>query len=807
MSEYPSSICAPVLALRGLVVFPGMVTHFDVGRERSAHAVEEAMRTDQRIFLVAQRELQTDDPQKKELFSVGTVAQVRQILRMPGDNMRILVEGQYRAKLADMVQTDPYLFARLEKLEDEPCNPALPRAQALLREGHTLFEQFVELGAKLPQDSLMQLLASKDPAYVADYIGQNSTMDYPQKQKILEQLHPVKRLELAVDLLTKELDILRLENDISEKVQKSVDKGQRDYYLREQLHAIQEELGESPDEEGEDEYREKIMALHLPEETEEKLLKETRRLSQQQGNSAESAVLRTYLDTVLDLPWNTRTEERLNVKQAEKILNEDHYGLENVKKRILETIAVRQLAPDMPCQILCLVGPPGVGKTSVAISIARALNRKLARLSLGGVHDEAEIRGHRKTYIGAMPGRIMAAVAQAKSKNALLLLDEVDKLGSDYKGDPSSALLEVLDSEQNNAFRDHYLEVPFDLSECMFITTANTTETIPRPLLDRMEVIELGSYTDEEKLQIAKRHLIPKQLAKHGLNRTRVHLTDDAIREIITCYTRESGVRQLERELAQICRRCAMRFVSDNAPRRITVTGGNLEQILGVRKFIPDELPQTDLVGVVTGLAWTSVGGETLEVEVNVVDGSGKLELTGNLGDVMKESVYAAVSYIRSRAAEYELPADFYKTKDIHVHFPEGAVPKDGPSAGIAICTAILSALTGATVRREIAMTGEISIRGRVLPIGGLKEKTMAALRHGIKTVIIPADNEKDLEEIDQTVRSALNFITVRHVDTVIAAALDFSACRKIPLKTFQPAAPLSLPQETPAQRKPGIRQ
>ena len=810
MSEYPSSVCAPVLALRGLVVFPGMTTHFDVGRERSVRAVEEAMRTDQRIFLVAQKELQTDDPQRRDLFAVGTLAIVKQILRMPGDNMRILVEGQYRARLADMVQTDPYLFARLEKLEDGTYNAALPRVQALLRQGHTLYEQFAELGAKIPQESLMQLLASKDPGYVADYIGQNTTIDYAEKQKILEQTHPVRRLELAAALLAKELDILRLENDISEKVQENVNKGQRDYYLREQLHAIQDELGEGADEDGEDEYREKILALHLPEETEEKLLKETKRLSQQQGNSAESAVLRTYLDTVLDLPWNARTEERLNVRQAAKILDEDHFGLQNVKKRILESIAVRQLAPELPGQILCLVGPPGVGKTSVAISIARALNRKLARISLGGVHDEAEIRGHRKTYIGAMPGRIMAAVAQAKSKNALLLLDEVDKLGSDYKGDPSSALLEVLDSEQNSSFRDHYLEVPFDLSECMFITTANTTETIPPALLDRMEVIELGSYTDEEKLQIAKRHLLPKQLQKHGLTKARVRVTDDALREIITCYTRESGVRQLERELAQVCRRCAMRIVSDKAPQRVTVTGGSLEQYLGVRKFLPDALPQADQVGLVTGLAWTSAGGETLEVEVNVVDGTGKLELTGNLGEVMKESVYAAVSYIRSRAAEYEIPADFYKTKDIHVHFPEGAVPKDGPSAGIAICTAIVSALTGATVRREIAMTGEISIRGRVLPIGGLKEKTMAALRHGIKTVIIPAENEKDLEEIDQTVRSALNFITVRHVDTVIAAALDFSSCRRPAAaepQPFQPAPPLALPAEKPARRKPGIRQ
>ena len=515
---------------------------------------------------------------------------------------------------------------------------------------------------------------------------------------------------------------------------------------------------------------------------------------------------------MIELPWNTRTKERLDVRQARKILDADHFGLEKVKERILETLAVRQLAPELPGQILCLVGPPGVGKTSVAISIARALNRKLARISLGGVHDEAEIRGHRKTYIGAMPGRIMAGISHAGSKNALLLLDEIDKLGSDYKGDPASALLEVLDAEQNSAFRDHYLEVPFDLHECMFITTANTTDTIPRALLDRMEVIELGSYTDEEKLQIAKRHLLPKQMEKHGLAKGSVRVSDEAMREIITCYTRESGVRNLERELAALCRKCAMRFVSADAPKRVSVTGANLESYLGVRRFLPDELPASDPVGLVTGLAWTSVGGETLEVEVNVVDGSGKLELTGNLGDVMKESVQAAMSYIRSRTSHFGIAPDFYKTKDIHVHFPEGAVPKDGPSAGITICTAIVSALTGATVRRDIAMTGEISIRGRVLPIGGLKEKTMAALRHGIKTVIIPADNEKDLAEIDQTVRNALNFITVRHVDSVIAAALDFSKCRTEQAEPAAAAAPEASPL-TPVppvkrpRRKPAIRQ
>ena len=808
MSENQLPVCMPILALRGLVVFPEMMSHFDVGREKSIRSVEEAMRADQRIFLVAQKDIQVDDPKRSDLFEVGTVAVIKQILKMPGDNMRILVEGKYRAVITDLTQNDPYLFGRVEMLPDSGYSKTLPRVEALLRQGHTLFEQFADLAAKNLQDGLLQVMASQDPGYVADYIGQNSSISYQDKQKLLDQQHPVRRLEQAVQMLARELDILRLESEISEKVQENVNKGQRDYYLREQLHVIRDELGDEDDGVDSDEYQEKIRALQLPEETEEKLLKEAKRLAQQQGNAAEAAVIRNYLDTILDLPWNTRTEERLDVKQARRILDEDHFGLENVKKRILETLAVRQLAPEMPGQILCLVGPPGVGKTSVAISIARALNRRLARISLGGVHDEAEIRGHRKTYIGAMPGRIMAAISQAKSKNALLLLDEVDKLGSDYKGDPASALLEVLDSEQNSSFRDHYLEVPFDLHECMFITTANTTETIPRALLDRMEVIELGSYTDEEKLQIAKQHLLPKQLKKHGIPKGTVRVTDDAMREIIACYTRESGVRNLERELAGVCRKCAIRLVSDNPPKRLTVTGSNLDKYLGTRKFLPDEMPATDQIGLVTGLAWTSVGGETLDVEVNVVDGTGKLELTGNLGDVMKESVYAAMSYIRSRTAFYHLPPDFYKTKDIHVHFPEGAVPKDGPSAGITVCTAIVSALTGAPVRRDIAMTGEISIRGRVLPIGGLKEKTMAALRHGIKTVIIPASNEKDLDDIDQTVRSALNFITVTHVDTVIAAALDLSACKK---PQEEPAGetslPLAIPSQKPQRRKPAIRQ
>jgi len=808
MNETFLTVKLPVLALRGLNVFPRMTTHFDVGRKKSIRAIEESMRKNQEIFLVTQRDIRVDDPEKNDLFVMGTVAVVKQLLKLPGDSVRVLVEGKSRGKLLELSKNDPFLFGHVELVSDHPFVKTSARAAAVVRQGQLLFEQFADLSGKNMQENLLQVISSDDPGYIADFITQNTSIDYLDKQKVLEQLYPVKRLELACVMLARELDIMHLEAEIQEKVQNGINKNQRDYYLREQMRVIREELGEEDDEEELYNYQKKIEALELPQEIHEKLMKELRRLGKQHSNSAEAAVIRTYLDTCLEVPWNTVTKERINIDAARKILDQDHFGLEKVKERILEVLAVRQIAPDIPGQIICLVGPPGVGKTSIAMSVARALNRNLARLSLGGVHDEADIRGHRKTYIGAMPGRIMDAVIHAGSKNALLLLDEIDKLGSDYRGDPASALLEVLDSEQNVSFRDHYLEVPFDLHECMFITTANTTSTIPAPLLDRMEVIELGSYTDEEKLRIAKDHLLPKQMKKHGLKKTQLRVTDEAIREIISCYTRESGVRKLERQLATLCRKCDMRFAGEEPPKRITVTGSNLEAFLGVRKYLQDELPATDTVGLVTGLAWTSVGGETLEVEVNVVDGSGKLELTGNLGDVMKESVHAAMSYIRSRTQQLNLHPDFYKTKDIHVHFPEGAVPKDGPSAGITVCTAMVSALTGAPVRRDIAMTGEISIRGRVLAIGGLKEKTMAALRHGVRTVIIPQANAKDLEEIDQTVRRALNFITVSHVDSVISAALDFSVLQdETQLSDVPQEAKLVMERGQKKNRKPGIRQ
>ena len=775
MSEMIYAGKMPVLALRGLAIFPEQTVHFDVGRVKSALALEEAMKGDQMLLLIPQKNIVDDDPGYSGLFTIGTVVKVKQILKAQNDNVRVLVTGLRRAKITEMLQTTPYLSAMVESVPEVQVSDNL-RSRALRREANALYAGYMDMIERPPQSVQLRLLASDSCGYIADSIAQNAMFDYRDKAKLLCQLNPVRRLEAAVKLLKQEMEMLRLESDIQERTRAIIDQQQKDYYLREQMKAIREELGEGDDINEFAEYEKCILLLNLPEDSETKLMKDLARLKKQPFGSSEGAVLRNYLDTVLELPWNTSTKERVDVETARKILDKDHYGLEKVKERILETIAVRQMAPEMPPQILCLVGPPGVGKTSVAYSIARSLNRKMARIALGGVHDEADIRGHRKTYVGAMPGRILAAMTQAGSNNPILLLDEVDKMGSDHRGDPSAALLEVLDGEQNKTYRDHYLEIPFDLSNVMFITTANTLDTIPRPLLDRMEIIELNSYTDEEKLMIAKNHLIPKQISKHGLKKSQLRVTDNGIREIIQCYTRESGVRNLERAFAEICRKTAMQLLADENCKRIQITEKNVEKFLGVRKFLPERMNVKDQIGIVTGLAWTSVGGDTLEVEVNVMEGTGKLELTGNLGDVMKESIRAAVSYIRSNANVLGVPADFYKTKDIHVHFPAGAIPKDGPSAGITICTAIVSALTGVTVRRDVAMTGEISLRGRVLPIGGLKEKTMAALRHGIHTVIIPKDNERDLEEIDQTVRKALHFVIAETVDTVLETALNKAA-------------------------------
>lgn len=800
MNETNVSVKLPILALRGMTIFPEQTVHFDVGRVKSALALEYAMKHDQTLLLVPQKNILDDDPGLAGLYPVGTVVQIKQILKSQGDNIRVLVSGLYRASITELSQTEPFLFGGVEETTEVKAGDTL-RARALRREATALYGTYVDMMEHPAQGVHLRIVASGDCGFIADAIAQHSGMDYTDKAKLLCQLNPIKRIESAIRLLQQEMQMLQLENDIQEKTRVQLDQDQRDYYLREQIKAIREELGENDDDTEFSEYERKILALNLEKESEKKLLKDLSRLKKQPFGSSEASVLRNYLDTVLELPWNITTKERIDIASARKILDQDHFGLEKVKERILETIAVRQLSPENPPQILCLVGPPGVGKTSVAYSIARSLNRKMARIALGGVHDEADIRGHRKTYVGAMPGRILAAMIQAGSTNPVLLLDEVDKLGSDHRGDPSAALLEVLDSEQNKSYRDHYLEIPFDLSNVMFITTANTVDTIPRPLLDRMEIIELGSYTDEEKVMISKDHLIPKQLKKHGLKKSQLRITEDAIREIIRCYTRESGVRNLERCFAKISRKAGVRILSECTSKRITVAGNNIESFLGVRKYLPERIPSADQIGLVTGLAWTSVGGETLEVEVNVMDGTGKLELTGNLGDVMKESAHAALSYIRANAQRLDIPADFYKTKDIHVHFPEGAVPKDGPSAGVTVCTAIVSALTGVSVRRDVAMTGEISLRGRVLPIGGLNEKTMAALRHGIRTVIIPKDNEKDLQDIDPTVRCALNFVSAQTVDTVLDTALN----RKIEIV---PTILQEIPEDVKNRpRKPGIRQ
>ena len=755
-----------------LIVFPGMIINLDVGRDRSIKAVETAMATTKRILLVTQKAAEEADPTAQDLYGFGVVAEIKQMLKMPNGAMRILVEGLYRVEVISVIdEVGMNLEAHVEVKEDTDNRGN--EVEALKRMLVETFEQWVLASKKVTSEVMLTFKDQPDAGRVADMIGGYLTIDVPEKEKLLEAISVKERLHLLYTYLCKELEIVTLEKNISQQVRKQIEQNQREYYLREQMKAISKELNEGDEKQSEvDEYKAKMAKLNLPEEVKKALDKELDRLLKMPPMMAESAVIRSYLDTCLSLPWGKMTQDNYDIKKAAQILDKDHYGLKKVKERILDYLAVRALTKSNRGPIICLVGPPGVGKTSLAQSIARAVNRKFTRISLGGVRDEAEIRGHRKTYIGAMPGRIISAIKQAGSNNPLLLLDEIDKLASDIHGDPSSALLEVLDGEQNGTFRDNFLELPFDLSDVLFVTTANTTSTIPRPLLDRMEVIELSSYTDEEKLQIAKQHLLPKQLKRHGLKKSQVKLTDDAIRELIVSYTRESGVRVLERELGALCRKVAMGIVSEEY-KQAHVTGDNLEQFLGPRKFHPEKNGLENQVGLVNGLAWTAVGGTLLEAEANVIPGSGKVELTGNLGNVMKESARAAFTYIRSRAVQLGIEASFYKEKDIHVHFPEGAVPKDGPSAGVTITTAMVSALTGIPVRGDVAMTGEVTLRGRVLPIGGLREKSMAALRNGIHTVIIPKDNEPDLEEIDQTVRSALQFIPVDHVDQVLANALE----------------------------------
>lgn len=761
----------PVIALRGLVLFPNMTLHFDVGRKKSVLALNEAMKTGQMVFLTPQKSIMLDDPKSEDLYSIGVIAKIRQILKMTNDTVRVAVEGISRARIITMVNVDPFFEAEIQEIEETHVSDKI-LSMALLREIQESFDEYAELAEKISPDVVLNVLSSDDPGRLADYIASNIMLRFDQKQKILSQINHIKRTEALIEILKTENEVLSMEKEIHDRVRERLDQNQREYYLREQIKVISQELGDSdnPQEEAEN-YRDNVNKMDLPEEVSTKLYKEIDKLFKMPSGSHEASVIRNYLDTVLELPWNKTSKENTDLKKARKILDNDHYGMEKIKERILELIAVRKLAPDIKGQIICLVGPPGVGKTSVAKSIAKAMGRKYARISLGGVRDESDIRGHRKTYIGAMPGRIITAVSQAGTKNPLILLDEVDKLGNDFRGDPSSALLEVLDSEQNSAFRDHYIEVPFDLSDVLFVTTANYAQNIPEPLYDRMEIIELSSYTQDEKFNIAKKYLIVKQLKKHGLNKRICKITDEAINILIDGYTREAGVRTLERQIATICRKSA-KMIASNECKSVTINEEMLEKMLGPKKYKRDEINKADEVGLVNGLAWTSVGGELLPIEVAVMDGTGKLELTGSLGDVMKESAKAAVSYIRANCDKYGISKNFYKNKDIHIHAPEGAVPKDGPSAGISMATAMISALSNIPVKGNVAMTGEITLRGRVLPIGGLKEKSMAAYRNGIKTVIIPEDNVSDLALIADVVKNNVEFIPAKVLDTVLDNAL-----------------------------------
>ena len=761
----------PMLVLRGLVCFPETVIHFDVGRLKSVAALNTAMERDQRIFLVAQKDVTQDDPTPNDLHRMGVVGRVRQIVKLPHDNFRIIVDGEYRATAVEILQTEPYFMVVAQERQDKPVSPALLE-DALIRECRQQFERYSELVPKMAPDVMFGVAAADDAGHLADFVASNLNMPVEEKQRVLNIQSVTSRMETLLRILDKECQILELEKKIEEKVQEQMDENQKEYYLREQIRAISEELGEGDDPlEESGEYAKAIKALDLSEEVRNQLHKESRKLGKMPPGSHEATVVRTYLDTCLALPWNVTTKDNLDLSRARRILDRDHDGLDKVKERIVEALAVRQLSSEMKGQVLCLVGPPGVGKTSIARSIAEAMGRKYARVSLGGVRDEPEIRGHRRTYVGAMPGRILSAIKQAGTRNPLILLDEIDKMGNDFRGDPASAMLEVLDTEQNASFRDHYIDLPFDLSEVMFVTTANDASSIPAPLYDRMDVIHLSSYTAEEKKRIARRHLLKKQLKKHGLTAKQLKLSDSGLSAIIECYTSEAGVRTLERQLATLCRKTATAVV-EGKETAVSITATNLEEYLGPVKYKPDHKNHRDEVGVVNGLAWTAVGGATMPIEVAVLEGTGKIELTGNLGDVMKESAKTAISYVRSRADDWHIDADFYKNKDIHIHVPEGAVPKDGPSAGVTMATAIVSALTGIPVKGDVAMTGEISLRGRVMPIGGLREKAMAAYTHRLTTVIIPEDNNADLSEVDQAVKDHTRFITARNLDTVIGNAL-----------------------------------
>ncbi len=762
----------PMIPLRGLSIFPYMVLHFDIGREKSISALEKAMMMNQLVFLSAQKDAETDLPTHEDFFKVGTIAKIKQMLKLPGDAIRVLVEGVSRGEIQDVVFEVPYFKCAVKKIAEREYDEIPSKIVALMRSALGNFENYLELNPKISQDIFPSVATVDQPGRLADVITSHLEVKTEEKQKILEAFDPEKRLEILNEILNKEIEILTIEQDINIKVRSQINKVQREYYLKEQMRVIQEELGQ--DEAIEDEienWLDQLKKLKLSPKVNEKVEKEIKRLSKIQPASAEGGVIRTYVEWILALPWNKSSRGTIDIKNAEKILNEDHYGLEKVKERILEYLAVMKLSKSMKGPILCLVGPPGVGKTSVAKSIARAVNREFVRMSLGGVRDEAEIRGHRRTYIGAIPGRIISAIKEAGTNNPVFLFDEVDKIGADFRGDPASALLEVLDPEQNKEFTDHYLEIPFDLSKVMFITTANTTETIPRPLLDRMEVIHVPGYTEEEKVKIAERYLIPKKIKEHGLKEQNITISESTIRGIINYYTRESGVRNLERELANLCRKVARKIVEEDATR-FRVTAGNIESYLGKKRYRYDIIEGENEVGVTTGLAWTVVGGDTLFIETTLLPGTGKLVLTGQLGEVMQESAKAGVSYIRSISKELGIDEDFYKENDLHIHIPEGATPKDGPSAGVTMCTAIISTLTNTPVRKEVAMTGEITLRGKVLPVGGIREKVLAAHRAGIKKVLIPAENEKDIEEIPANVRKKLEFVLIHDVKEALDHAL-----------------------------------
>lgn len=763
----------PTIALRGLVVFPNNLVHFEVGREKSIAAVEWAMANNSNVFLAAQKEMETSEPTQQDLYTYGVVAEVKQVLRVSDELVKVLVEGKYRAKLTELDTTGDFL---LSAVRSAPVRAAKPEeaveTEALLRALKTGFDEYLGMNPRLAKDVVFTIVSSDDPMFLTEYMPANLLFRYEDKQAVMNENTLNGRLQRLVEMLRRECQVMKIEKEIAEKVNESMDKNQRDYYLHEQLHIINDELGEGDDTHAEaDDYRRKIRELHLAEDSEKKLLKEVDRLSRMQSSNQEATVIRTYLDTCLDLPWNTMTVDDLDIHRAQQILDRDHYGLKKVKDRILETLAVRKLAPDVKAQIICLVGPPGVGKTSIARSIAESLGRKYVRISLGGVRDEAEIRGHRRTYIGAMPGKIISAMITAKSSNPLMLLDEIDKLAGDFRGDPAAALLEALDPEQNSTFNDHFIDIPYDLSHVLFITTANDLGSIPGPLRDRMDVIELPSYTSVEKYNIARKHLLPKQLKACGLT-GKVTMNQGALYGIIDGYTREAGVRNLERTITSVLRKCARKIASGEV-ESVAVTATMLEELLGPRIVKPDFLNRTNAVGIANGLAWTSVGGETLPIEVQVMDnGTGKITVTGSLGDVMKESAQLAVTWVRVHAEEYGIDPERLKKCDLHIHAPDGAVPKDGPSAGVTLTTALVSCLSGVPVRGDVAMTGEITLHGNVLPIGGLREKSMAAYREGMKTVLIPKDNEPDLYDVDEEVKKNLTFLPMQNLSQVLAAAL-----------------------------------